>query len=210
MVHSTKRVLGVLAVAGALALASVPASAQVNGGFETGDTTGWTDNGGPLGVVGAWAEVGSGGPVYTPVEGNFFAVMGSGLGTGVYSTIEQTVALSAGQWIGGYAFFDAGDYIPFNDDAYVQITQGNVVLYSQNVAGVGDFGYGPWTAFGYNAPTAGLYTIQAGVRNNLDNILTSYIGLDGVSTVPEPGSLALLGAGALPFAMRLRRRSKKA
>jgi len=48
-----------------------------------------------------------------------------------------------------WAAFDAQDYFPFNDDAKVEIRDGNGALVATpwyaDVAGVGDNGDGPWT-----------------------------------------------------------------
>ena len=193
---------GTLAVA-ALGLLSAPGGrveAQIiNGGFETGDLTGWTPN--PAGLVSVVNSYQSYGPVFTPVEGNYFAVLSAGAGTNTYTTLSQTFTATAGQTLSGNAFFQANDYIPFNDDGYVKIIENGQVLFTSNVAAVGNYGNTPWTPFSYTFTSGGSYTIQAGVENTLDNSLSSVLGLDnvklGVSAVPEPATIITSGLACL-------------
>jgi hypothetical protein len=164
------------------------------------------------------------GAVYTPVDGSAFALLTTGLGQDLYSTLSQTFTASAGDAIHGWAFFDAGDYLPFNDDGYVRIKEGNHVLFSADVAAVGEYSETPWTAWAFTLPTAGSYTLEAGVRNRGDNGYDSFLGLDdirfesadgaaglrssSVAAAPEPGSMALLAAGALGLFRSARRRKQ--
>jgi hypothetical protein len=168
----------------------------INGSFETGDLTGWTAS--PAGLV----SVVSSYDTFTPVHGNFFALLEAGAGTGVYTTLSQTFSANAGDTILGWAFFQANDYMPYNDDAYVRIVQGNLILFSSSVSAVGDYGFTPWTFFAYTFPSSGTFTIEAGVRNVEDNALSSVLGLDYVRLVatPEPSSLAAFSLAVTAFA----------
>ncbi len=196
-----------LAIAAAAAvLSAAPASAATNTGFEFG-LAGWTANGN--GGTTTAASVGNN--TLAPTQGKSLGYIGSGLGAGVYSTLEQSFALQAGDVLTGNAAFMAGDYLPFDDDAYLSI--GGNVLGTASVATVGDYGTTGWLNFSFVAPTAGSYLLQLGVRNVLDNAAPSYALLDNVRVngalagVPEPATWALmiLGFGAVGGAMRRRR-----
>jgi len=199
-----------VALVGLIGMLGTTTSAKaqvVNGSFETGDFTGWTLNNG-LGAVVTTADS------KNPTDGVFFAHLDAGNGAYVYTTLSQTFNATAGDIISGDAYFQANDYIPYNDDAYVQILQGNVVLFSSDVAAVGDFGNTPWTAFSYQFAAGGSYTIEAGVRNVLDNGLSSSMGLDNVrisssSVTPEGSSLAMFALGGLPLAVGFGRKFRR-
>jgi PEP-CTERM motif len=186
----------------------------VNGGFESG-LTAWTANPGSL--VSAVTSYQTYGPNFLPVQGQYFALLTAGAGPNTYTTLSQGFTANAGDVISGYAFFQANDYIPYNDDGYVKIIENGVTLFQSNVSAVGDYGNTPWTAFSYTFNGAGSYTIEAGVRNDIDNNLSSALGLDAVAingngtvTSPEPASMTLLVAGIAGMAGYGWRRRKQA
>jgi hypothetical protein len=203
-----KRVVLLIASLASLTGGSRPARAGmiVNGSFETGDTSGWKANHGNLvSVVSSYSPLGPYGTTFNPVDGNYFALLSAGAGANVYTTLSQTFAANSGQTISGDAFFQAIDYLPYNDDGFVKILQNGQVLFSSNVASVGDFGNTPWTNFSYTFTVSGNYTIEAGVRNRLDNQNSSTLGLDDVqlsdvSPTPAPSSLVLLCLSSVSLA----------
>ncbi|MCX8138858.1 MAG: PEP-CTERM sorting domain-containing protein [Gemmataceae bacterium] len=182
----------------------------INGSFETGDLTGWTAN--PTTLVTVATSYHTHGPIFTPVDGNHFALLLTGGGTNVYTTLSQTFTVNAGDILTGYAFFQANDEMPHNDDAYVRIVENNSILFQSDVSTVGDSGNTPWTFFTYVFSTPGTYTIEAGVRNVLDNAFPSALGLDNVqllqTTVPEPSSIALIALMIVPAGIYLRGRHR--
>jgi hypothetical protein len=182
----------------AMAMLQRADASPINGSFETGDTTGWTLTvpvGGSALVVTSHAGNSS---LYMPVEGNYFLELKTD-GPGSYTTASQMLTLSTGLQLSGYAAFDANDYLPFNDDASVQIFDalGNLLAtpWASNVAAVGDYGDGPWTAWHWVVPADGTYTLTYRVANALDGALASYALFDGTKVVPEPGTWMLLGTG---------------
>jgi hypothetical protein len=175
----------------------------INGSFETGNLTGWTAS--PSSLAGAVSSYHTFSPApFTPIDGNFFALLSAGAGANVYTTLSQSFSANAGDTISGWAFFQAVDYMPFNDDAYVRIVQGNQILFASSVSAVGDLGSTPWTFFSYTFPSSGTFTIEAGVRNVADNLFNSVLGLDNVrlssasvpSNIPAPSSLAVFSLAA--------------
>ena len=142
-----KVIYGWLVIMMVFGLAGVSSAALINGGFETGDFTGWTvsiPSGGSAEVV--TSHTGDQGKDYTPEEGNYFALLKTD-GPGSYTTISQTIHLEAGWWVEGYAAFDARDYMPYyNDNAYVNIYASDGTLIAtpwySDVAQVGDYGDG--------------------------------------------------------------------
>ena len=121
-----------------LGLSLTVEAAIINGGFETGDLTGWSSYGYAY-VVNSYTH-------YSPVEGSYLLALGTGMGTGVYSTVYQTIQLNAGDRLNGWAGFDAGDYFP--DDAFVRVINADGVLYwtpwHRSVNDVGSYGNTPW------------------------------------------------------------------
>ena len=216
----------------ASALCGLTAQADiVNGGFETGNTSGWST----LGNVGAATSVNFGVGTVNPYSGSYSALlntnnisagtlaaqMGISEGTleasngGINATngslLYQTVAATAGNSFQFNWNFVENDYVPFDDWAFYAISyNGNpaVVTKFASLATVGP-GSGTtiagWQTLNVNIGTSGNYTFYFGVVNALDQILDSYLFVDGVTSaapgVPDSGStVALLGLVLVGFA----------
>jgi hypothetical protein len=199
-----------LALLVTLVCVSVPVATSaavpiVNGGFETGNFTGWTVNipaGGDARVVTSFNGI-------LPKEGSYFALLTNGQ-QDVYTMASQSFTVdSPGTMIDGWAFFGTLDYLPWNDDSKVEITLtsgGQVIatLFQSNVAALnnqqGNFSATPWTYFLYTFTAPGQYTIQGGVVNRIDSNVHSYIGLDGINTFAsmQPQQLQLRRPSSLP------------
>lgn len=192
-----------LLAASALVAFASPALAVVNGGFETGDTTGWTAS--PN--AGATSDFAG---QFSPIEGDYFGYAQGGNGDDVYATLSQTFTLTAGSTISGYFGFFAGDYLPYDDDGYLSINGVNILAYS--VSALGTYGNSGWVPFSFTAPTAGSYTLEIGGRNVLDNgggptgaVIDAVTVTSGA--VPEASTWAMLiaGFGLVGAAARRRR-----
>lgn len=151
-------------------------SPLANGGFETGDLSGWSLSVPPGGSAGATGSAFG----YGPVDGSYFALLKTN-GPGSYTTAAQTFTVNAGDKIAGWAFFKTGDYWPYNDNAHVAIWQGSThvaTVFLADVGIVGDNGSTPWTYWEHIFTAGGTYTVQARVANAFDSGFDSYMGLD--------------------------------
>jgi hypothetical protein len=181
-----------------------------NGDFHTGDFTDWT-----LGFTSDGGSAG-GGPVVEGCEGHMGQLCWGGrVGSVVYNgqyegaTMSQTFTSGAGPatlsmfyevqmlFIGG----EGGDFLLLLD--------GNIV--AQNNTGwldAWDFAVGTLVADANL--TAGQHTLEIDVLSNRQLSETSPIqlvgGIDVDGPVPEPGSLVLMGSGALGLVGVLRRK----
>ena len=166
-----------------------------NGGFETGDFTGWTTGGNfedTEVVSGAFDE-------YTGAqEGNFYAVLGP---VGSDGTLSQSFADHAGtSYTFSFWFASVGD----NPSDFSAYWDGTAVLSLTNP----DTGAN-WSEYSFTETGTGNDTISFSFRDDpaflaLDNV--SVAAQSGTSTVPEPSSLLLMGTGALGLLGVVRRK----
>lgn len=179
-----------------LLMAGTAAFAQVNNGsFETGDFTGWTVSG-DLTFVGV-CDVASCPGGYAPEAGNYAAYFGP---VGDTATISQSISTTPGYEY-SLSFYLANPV--GGTPNYFSVTFGNSSFSFSN------FG----VAFGWQEFT--LTTVATGDQTNLSFTFQNdpaYWFLDNVSvsqsagTVPEPGSMALLGTGIVGVAAFARRK----
>lgn len=199
-------------LAGALLASSLPALA-LNEGFETGNVTGFGGTEPP----GATAEVvtshGADTTTYSPVRGSYFLALKTN-GPDRFTQFEQPYQLKAGEFLKGYAAFDARERSTdpaFNDYAEVRILSASRELiatpFASDVASVGATGDGPWTTWTFTAPADGRYILEYRIINAGDDAFDSYALFDGdeLDIDIKPGSTVNRinpdGPGVVPVAI---------
>jgi hypothetical protein len=204
-------VVAVFVVAGALAPSDAVAAPITNGSFESG-VSAWTTIVPPGAAATAVGSHAGDYTTYLPMHGGQFAVIETGAAN-TYSKIYQQFSIIAGGQLGGFAAFDAGDYMPYDDNAQVQVLDSTggllATLFEASVETVGDYVDGPWTPFLWEAPYTGVFTLNAQVANLTDSQNDSYLLLDGIygsNPVPFPPSLVLVVAGIAGAAILGRKR----
>ena len=191
-----KTIFAAASVAAATAFAAMGAQASdlvVNGGFDTGDFTGWTQNG--FAVVTAYGGV-------TGING-YYAETGC-TQPGCY--ISQDVSTVAGQDYTLSLDFNPGQNVQFGG-AYALVQWNGVTLEDIGV------GSNAWTTHTYTVHATGttsnftLQALQQPAWDGVDNI--SITGAPGAGGVPEPASWALMigGFGMAGAALRRRQRA---
>jgi hypothetical protein len=166
--------------------------AIANGSFESG-YAGWTPSSPLAGIMTTYFADDLTGQTttYTPRDGNFMSVLFPRANTPVTIT-SQPFAANAGDVASGWAFFDAYEFLPYNDQGYVAIKSAATGAtlaqpFRASVRSVGDYGQTPWTQWHYTFPAAGTYQIEAGVRNVGQTDFPSNLGLDAITVSPRSG-----------------------
>ena len=144
-----------------------------NGGFETGDLSGWTTTG--SGAVSAATSYQG----YHAKIGTYFGLVLGGCHT---TRLAHPFTAVAGSRITGYSFFKDNDYMPYNDSGSARLIMAgggaDTVLFSSDLASVGEYNGTPWTKWSYVFPATGTYSLAIDSTNDRDCSLPSAIGID--------------------------------
>ena len=203
-----KRLVAICALAAWVMPALRAQAAVTNGSFETGDLTGWSwtiPAGASIDVVTGHSDPGGTGTTsWTPADGSYFALLKTD-GPGSLTQLYQSFSMTPGNPLMFDYFWDSRDLKPFGDTASLSVysgvglagpligtfTLGSVSSDPQNYWGT------PWQTVSLYLSNAGTYTAVFEVRNSLDGIKDSYLGIDNVllQTIPEPAAILLGGIG---------------
>jgi PKD repeat protein len=159
-------------------LAAVYSGLVLNGGFETGDLTGWTLFGGD--PDGNYVDDGSVG--IAPHSGEYLFAMGSG---GSLSYLSQTLATTAGAGYWLSLWLDSPDGQTPNE--FLVSWGGNTLFNETNIPVLG------WTNLQFLVTATGTGTVlEFGFQDD-----PTYLGLDDISVVPaQPGIASFSRSGA--------------
>jgi hypothetical protein len=199
MIKSIQKILAVAALCCAAAATAPAQNLVTNGGFETGDFTGWTVND-PSGFTNVGTNA-TGSSFNFAREGNSWANLGADPNSG---SLSQTFTTVPGQEY-TFSFSLATDITPPAAGNFFQaLFNGVAVLTLNNNAESSyvDYNYTNLVASGTST------TIEFRYQHGDD-----YFRLDAVSVVPEPSTVSLLAItafGGLAFVYRRSRRSGKA
>lgn len=193
--------LKVLAGVALASCTSLPVMADLvtNGGFETGDLTGWT----PGGYTAETFVVQGPFDGYNPHSGSYFAALGP---IGTDGTLSQNIATTPGQAY-TLTFYLASNGTTPND--FTATFNNQVAFTETNIPATSSFS--PYAYMQETFTTVATSTstpLVFAFRND-----PSYLALDDVSVIaasssaPEPASLALFAVGlaGIPVVRRLRR-----
>lgn len=201
-----------LAVVCALAvwmmLAPSAQAGVTNGSFESGDLTGWSSivpAGASIDVVTSHSDpTGTGTTSWTATDGAYFALLKTD-GPGSLTRLYQSFAMTPEYPLTFDYFWDSRDFKPFGDTAELSVYSGiglegplvsTVELGCVNTDPQDYYGTA-WETWSLSVASAGMYTVVFEVRNSLDSIKDSYVGIDNVrlDVIPEPGAILLGGIG---------------
>jgi len=98
------------------------------------------------------------------------------------SAIMTTLALEAGDVLSFDYFFQANDYLPYNDFAVYMGTDGDMELLS-NVAAVGNYGNSGWQTVTVPITVTGVYDIGFASMNAIDTVLWPQLFVDNLTVV---------------------------
>lgn len=197
---------------GVLLAGSAPVLA-LNEGFEIGNVTGFGGTE-PQGASALVVTTHAGDTAtYSPVHGRYFLELKPGV-PDRFTQFEQPYHLKAGEFLKGYAAFDArerGTDPQFNDYAQVRILSAArdeiAVPWYADVASVGATGDGPWTTWTFTAPADGTYIVEYRVINGGDDAYDSYALFDGdeldidIKPGSDPNRIRPDGPGLTPVAI---------
>jgi hypothetical protein len=203
-------IICVLVLAVALCFSTANAGPLLNGGFETGDLTGWTATGPASAVNWEYARDFLGLPqapasgFWDPTEGDFFASLWSTDYSTDASSLSQTFTSDAdGDLLSFDYFFDFGDEGPWYDTGRIYVADSFFDVFFEieiNYPGnrLGDDENIDWTHVSVVLPTAGEYTLGFEIAEEVvPGALESLLGVDNVRVgiIPAPGAFVLGGIG---------------
>ncbi|MEM9418603.1 MAG: PEP-CTERM sorting domain-containing protein [Planctomycetota bacterium] len=209
------RIVAVAAITTAFTT-SASAFLATNGGFETGDLTGWTASGAPfVNPPDTWEVIDDASEAF---DGQYYGRLEAvstpsgpvakqaNIGIGVVNPGDEiTVSFWArgATAVGGVHFVELFGELSGGGTSSSEIIGGPVLT---------DLSATEWKFYEFSgiltgADVTGGATVQFVASTGASNGSSSYLELDNVTIVPEPASLALLGLGGLAMLGRRRRQA---
>jgi hypothetical protein len=191
-----------LPAAACVLVAALAAPAQavtlVNGGFETGDLTGWTTAGMLIGSDSAVVDASYGLPIYA---GTYSFATGT---VGSAGTLSQTVAVVTG------ATYTLSFHLA-NLDTTFGATSFSVTVGSTTFSLPNNFLAFPYSTFNVSTVASGpSLTLTFSFRNDPDFWMLDDVALAGPTpTIPEPSTWALMAGGVAGIGFLVLRRGRK-
>ena len=100
------------------------------------------------------------------------------------SGIKTTIQVEAGDVVSFDWFFDADDYIPYNDFAFV--IQEGAVIELADISEVGSYNATNWATYSFTVTSSGTLEIGFGVMNEGDSGVDSHLLIDNVLVNDAP------------------------
>jgi hypothetical protein len=181
-----------LAVLLTATVAAASPNLVVNGGFETGDFTGWAING-----VNCCTSITTSFANYGPHGGSYFFEQGNIVSS--YDDLSQLVATAPGNYT--LSFWINPDLFDDNNGRDTFVNWGGATIADFNAGNAPANG---WQLFSTTVSATGPTSLEFIGYNN-----PSYTGIDDVSvtatTAPEPSTLLLLGGALSIVGLRFRK-----
>jgi hypothetical protein len=96
----------------------------------------------------------------------------------VGAALKTTLSLHAGDIVSLDWNFTTDDYLPYNDFGFASVNGAAFLL--SDIQATGSYGSTGWHTFAYTIPSDGSYTFGAGVMNDRDEAVTSFLAVDNI------------------------------
>jgi len=157
----------------------------VNGGFETGDFSGWTASGNTSGGIFVRVAGSPGG--YSPHSGTYFAAVGP---AGALGFLSQTFSDTLGQNLEITYYLASNGATP---NQFETIYDGSTLFDQSNIPATGSSSPWPYVQYTFDVTATGSDTLTFGFSDPPSVLAFDDVSVNPISTIPEPISLVAFG-----------------